>query len=55
MKRFVIIYIGLSLILATGEISAQTLQTPQRTDEPHTPSAAYQWLEIMLEAAARDV
>ena len=39
----------------TMPVSAQEIPKEKQTAEKHEPSAAYQWLEIMLEAAARDV
>ena len=37
-------------------VSSHGQQIPDKTSpKKHEPSAAYQWVEIMLEAAARDV
>ena len=41
-------------ILSATTVCAQQIKRTQ-TDQDHQNSAAYQWLEIMLEAAARDV
>lgn len=55
MQRLILLFTCLNLALASNTLSGQTLPSLNANPATHSPSAAYQWLEIMLEAAARDV
>lgn len=46
---------GMFLTLAGSRLSGQQIPESKKSDVKHKPSAAYRCLEIMLEAAARDV
>ncbi len=52
MKRIAIGLLSLALLFSIGTQRAQS-QTPE--PPKHNPSASYQWLDILLEAAADDV
>ncbi|MCP4461919.1 MAG: vanadium-dependent haloperoxidase [Planctomycetaceae bacterium] len=55
MNRLKILLACVSIAVLGVGIQAQEIAKKESGLEPHQPSAAFQWLEIMLEAAARDV
>ena len=54
LRRCLLVMFVLGL-LAVDKVDGQQIPEEAQTSQNHEHSAAYQWLEIMLEAAARDV